>query len=58
MQTHYSLDAAVKRVDFTVREDHTLSVTMQLDQGHRTLVFHDFIRKDSKRYYLFNSKTL
>ena len=58
MQTHYSLDAAVKRVDFAVREDHTLSVTMQLDQGHRTLVFHDFIRKDSKRYYLFNSKTL
>ena len=52
-----SLETPVRCAEFTVREDHTLAVKMQLGQSSRTLVFHDFIRKAGKRFYLFNSKT-
>lgn len=57
LQKDFALDTPVKQVEFAVREDHTLALKLQLDQGKRVLVFHDFIHKPGKRFYLFNSKT-
>ncbi len=57
IQKKFDLATPVKSAEFTVREDHTLAVKMRLGRGSRTLVFHDFIRKPGKRYYLFNEKT-
>lgn len=56
MQETFKLESAVKQAEFTVREDHTLAVKMKLGKGSRTLVFHDFIRRPGKRFYLFNEK--
>ncbi len=56
IQETFKLESAVKQAEFTVREDHTLAVKMKLGKGSRTLVFHDFIRRPGKRYYLFNDK--
>jgi len=57
MEKFFKLNTRVDNAEFTVREDHTLAVKMWFGQSSRTLVFHDFIRKAGKRFYLFNSKT-
>ena len=57
MQKKFDLPTPVKSAEFTVREDHTLAVKMRVGRGSRTLVFHDSIRKDGKRYYLFHPRT-
>lgn len=56
-QKVFALDSVVRSARFTVRDDYTLAVTMGLDSGERTLVFHDFISRGGKRYYLFHPKT-
>ena len=58
MQKKFVLNAPVDNAEFTVREDHTLAVKLQFGANCRTLVFHDFIRKGGKRYYLFNNKSV
>ena len=57
MQKKFDLPTPVKSAEFAVRKDHTLAVKMRVGRGSRTLVFHDSIRKDGKRYLLFNPKT-
>ena len=57
-QQKFKLNGTIKNVEFTVREDHTLAIRFHLRSGgSRVLVFHDFIRKSGKRFYLFNEKT-
>ena len=56
-QKSFALDSAVRSARFTVREDYTLAVTMGLECGERTLVFHDCIRRAGHRYFLFHPKT-
>ena len=58
LQKNFALDTPVKQAEFAVREDHTLAVKLQLGCGHRTLVFHDFLQKGKKRFFLFHEKTL
>ena len=57
MQKKFILNTPVESAEFTVRDDHTLAVKLIFGDNSRTLVFHDFIRKGGKRYYLFNNKT-
>lgn len=57
-QNKFRLSGPIRSAIFTVREDHTLAIDFKLkESGNRTLVFHDFIRKPGKRYFLFNDKT-
>ena len=57
MQKKFVLNTPVDNAEFTVREDHTLAVKLHFGDSSRTLVYHDFLRKAGKRYYLFNNKT-
>lgn len=57
MTKEFTLNSPLKHVLFTVREDHTLALKLQTVEGSRSLVFHDFIRKPGKRFYLFHEKT-
>ena len=57
MLKSFALNTPVKNATFTVREDHTLAVSLQHGRDSRTLIFHDYIRKGGKRYCLFHSKT-
>ena len=48
----------IQKAEFAVREDYSLAVTLTLETGVRTLVFHDFVRKAGKKYMIFHEKTL
>lgn len=58
LQNKFRLSGPIRNAAFSVREDHTLAIDFKLKSGgSRTLVFHDFIRKSGKRFFLFNEKT-
>lgn len=45
-----------KKIDISIREDHTLAVTVK-GKKESTLVFHDLGRSGGKIYYMFHPKT-
>lgn len=54
----FTLSGPVRNAVFSLREDHTLAIDFKMRSGEkRTLVFHDFIRKPGKRFFLFHEKT-
>lgn len=57
-QKEILLNSPVRRAEFTVREDFTLAITLELSGTQRQLVLHDFIKKGGHRYGLFHGKTL
>ena len=53
----FSFQSPIRSAQFSVREDYTLSLSLTCATGVRTLVFHDFIRRGGRRYFLFHTKT-
>lgn len=53
----FKLNGSIRNAIFTVREDYTLALQLELGIGRRKLVLHDFIRRAGHRYYLFHNKT-
>ena len=43
-----TLPGKITDTTVTVRDDHTLALTITLPEGRRCLVFHDFLRASSK----------
>ena len=52
-----TLPGKITDTTVTVRDDHTLALTITLPEGRRCLVFHDFLRASSKTFHLFHDKT-
>lgn len=57
MRKEFDFSCAVEHAAFEVREDHTLCARLQTRNCTRTLVFHDFIKREGKRFFLFHPKT-
>ena len=52
-----ALAGKVQELTLSVREDNTLAAHFLLENGERTLVLHDYIKKGGHRYCLFHAKT-
>lgn len=53
----FDLPGKVRNLTLSVGENNTLAAVFGLENGTRTLVFHDTIKKGGRRYYLFHGKT-